>query len=45
MAKMYGKKRKSAPNPWAVCRAQEKKTGKRWAKKKFERCVLKVKGK
>jgi hypothetical protein len=45
MARMYG--RKTARSPWAVCRAQEnktkKKTGKRWSKKKFERCVLKVK--
>lgn len=36
-------RKKVARSPWAVCRAQENKTGKRWPKKKFERCVLKVK--
>jgi hypothetical protein len=29
-------------NPWAVCRAQQKKSGKKWSKAKMERCVMAV---
>lgn len=30
---------KRARNPYAVCNAQMKRTGKKWSKAKFERCV------
>lgn len=32
---------KRARNPWAVCRAAAK--GRRWTRRKLERCVKKVK--
>lgn len=33
------------PNPYAVCRAQEKRSKRTWSQKKYERCVRKVKAK
>lgn len=36
---------KKAKNPYAVCRAQSNKSGRKWSRKKFEACVLKVKRK
>ena len=30
-------------NPWAVCHAQENKSGTKWSKDKFERCVKDIK--
>jgi uncharacterized protein (UPF0128 family) len=36
---------KMARNAYAVCRAQQKKSGKKWSNGKYERCVKDVKRK